>query len=125
LASGPLECRGFAAGGRDQVDLALAVAVAGEGEAARIGRPLRAAGRFFTAGELVAIAGGGDGDPDLRVEIVLVPVGLLGGVGDVAAVGRDLRRSHGFHAERLFDAGDGRAGGGAEDEGDGELQAHG
>ena len=39
-----------------QVDLALAVAVAGEGEPARIGRPLRAAGRLLAAGELVALA---------------------------------------------------------------------
>src|ERR1019366_390665 len=70
------ERSGLAAGWRDQVDLALAVAVAGEGQAARIGRPLRAAGRFLAAGELVALAAGGDGDPDLREEIVLVPVGL-------------------------------------------------
>ena len=35
------ELRGLAARRRDQVDLALAVAVADEGEAARIGRPLR------------------------------------------------------------------------------------
>ena len=120
--------RGLAAGGRDQVDLALAVAVAGEGEAARIGRPLRAAGRFLAAGELVALAGGRHGDPDLRVEIVLVPVGLLHGVRHEAAVGRDLRTGDGLHAERFLDGGNrgaGRAGGGAKQESDGELQAHG
>ena len=105
------QLRGFAAGGRDQVDLALAIAVARESEAARIGRPLRAAGDFLAAGELVALAGGGHGDPDLRVEIVLVPVGLLHGVGDVAAVGRDLRAGHGLHAERFLDGGGLRGGG--------------
>ena len=118
----------LAAGGRDQVDLALAVAVAGEGEAARIGRPLRAAGRFLAAGQLVALAGVRHGDPDLGVEIVLVPVGLLDGVRHEAAIGRDLRSGHGLHAERFLDGGNrdaGRAGGGAKEQGGGQLQAHG
>src|SRR5580658_2696961 len=85
------ELGGLAAGGWDDVDLAFAVAVGGEGEAARIGRPLRSGGGLLRAGQLVALAGGGDGDPDLRDEIVVVPVGLGNGIGNVAAVGRNLR----------------------------------
>src|SRR5437588_171493 len=46
---------GFAAGWRDHVDLALAVAIASEGQPPRIGRPHRATRRLLPAGELVAL----------------------------------------------------------------------
>src|ERR1700689_3296437 len=108
------ELGGLAAGGRDDIDLAFAVAVGGEGEAARIGRPLLPGGSLLAAGELVALAGGRDGDPDLGDEIVVVPIGLGDGIRHIAAVGRDLRAGDGFHSERFVDGGDGGAGGRAE-----------
>ena len=121
------QLRGLAAGGRDQVDLALAVAVGDEREAARIGRPLRAAGDFLPLVSWYRSPVDGMAIQICVYEIVLVPVGLLHGVRDEAAVGRDLRAGHGLHAERFLDGGNcgaGRAGGGAKQESDGELQAH-
>ena len=82
------QLRRLAAGRRDHIDLPLAVAIAGEGQPARIGRPLRPAAALLAAGQLVPFAGGGDGDPDLRNEIVLVPIGLL-----VPSTPRTFRRA--------------------------------
>src|SRR5579871_225022 len=68
---------------------------------AGVGRPHRAATRFLSAGELVTLASGGYGDPDLLDEIVLVPVGLRYRIGDISPIGRDYRAADRLHAQRL------------------------
>jgi hypothetical protein len=73
---------------------------------------------FLPLVSCAALAGRHHRDPDLLDEIVLVPIGLLDGIGDKASVGRDLRARDRLHAERFIDRGDtaGREGGSAKNE---------
>src|SRR5262245_1764245 len=106
------QLRGLAAVGIDGEDLILvAYAVAGESEQLAVRRPLRIACGFLAARDLNRLASRRVRQPDLRDEGVLLPVRLVDGVGDVFAVGRDLRAAEGLDVDQVVNCGNATLGG--------------
>src|SRR5262249_55408635 len=100
------QLRGLAAVGINGEDLSLvSYAIAGEGQPLTVRRPLRIAGGLFAARDLKRLARRRVHQPDLSDKSVLLPVRLADGVGDVFAVGRDLRSAEGFDVEQVVNRG--------------------
>src|SRR5262249_26581710 len=83
----------------------VADAIAGEGQPLAVRRPLWIARRLVAARELERIARRRVRQPDLRDEGVLLPVRLVDSVGDVFAVGRDLRAAEGLDVDQVVNCG--------------------